>query len=381
MAAATQGRNTVQSGAGQPIPQSIVRPVKASTIIYQGTLVAIDSTGYCIPATATSTLKVVGVAAGPGNTGTNGDVDNSTGANGAKTVRIMQGAFWFANNGSSIANTDAGKLCYAVTDQDVDLSSSGGTRPVAGIILGVDSTLGVLVLVGVQTQQSANATLPSFYVEAKAVATAALAAYTRVAGVITANANGALGSVFDGVTIAAGDTVFLPEGIAAAATDAGPYVVTQLGTAGLPFILTRPSWYTDGSLIPMGFEVRIGTLGTLWKGSVWKSFVTTATKVVGTDAPLFWPAEAIQQVTLVAGTATISNVPIRSATDTHVTLTRTVANTSTLTTGGYAPTVAGANGRTAGALGTGSVVIQACVAAGTINNADVSTLTVMIKNW
>ena len=69
------------------------------------------------------------------------------------------------------------------------------------------------------------------------VATAvALAAYTRVGNVITANATGALAAI-DGVNLVVGDRLLLQNG--AAGQDNGIYVVTDLGSAGTPFILTR----------------------------------------------------------------------------------------------------------------------------------------------
>jgi hypothetical protein len=66
--------------------------------------------------------------------------------------------------------------------------------------------------------------------------TAALAAYTRVANVITANGNGIMADV-DGVTPVAGNRMLLKDG--AAGADNGIYTVTDIGTAGTPFVLTR----------------------------------------------------------------------------------------------------------------------------------------------
>jgi hypothetical protein len=383
MAAATSSRNTPEY-SDAPIPTYVVIGVKAAAIIYAGVMVALDSSGYAVMAgnAGTAAQKIIGVAEGPGDIGSNSDVDNTSGANGALTVKVRQGAFWFTNNGTSIAATNIGQACYAATDSSVDLSDGAGLRPFAGIILGVDATLGVLVQFGAAVTFSApSASALSTAYTARAVATSALAAYASVAGVITASANGALGSVFDGVTIVAGDLILLPEGIAAATKDAGPYVVTSLGGASAKFILTRPDWWATASLIPQYKEIQIGPEGTLYKGTEWKSFVTTAIKVVDTDAPLLFPRLVLQSVVLVAGTATLTNVPIRSATLTSVEPTRIVANTSTATTGGYGPTVGGANGITAGALGTGQVILEACVAAGTKNAADVSTLNVAIQNY
>jgi hypothetical protein len=92
-----------------------------------------DSSGRCIPATlASSCVRVLGKASAT--------IDNRTGsvlggAAAAANVEVEYGVFDWANNGSSISADDVGKLCYAVDDQTVDLSSSGGTRPIAGLIV------------------------------------------------------------------------------------------------------------------------------------------------------------------------------------------------------------------------------------------------------
>jgi hypothetical protein len=381
MTAAIVGRNTVQVDT-KPIPDYVVAGVEVSSKIFQGTMVGLASTGYAIMAgnAGTAVQKVIGRAEGPGDTGLNGDIDNSTGAAGALTVRVRQGAFYYVNNGSSITALNIGQPCYAATDVSVDLSSSGGTRPFAGIIMGVDTSLGVLVQMGLNVQFSGNAVIPA-YNTCTSVATAALAAYTRVGGVITANGNGTIGAVFDGVAAVNGQVVFLPEGIAVAAADAGPYTITSVGAGGAPFVLTRPSWYADGQLIPMGYTIEILPGGTLFGATTWKSFVANATQLVDTNAPLFWPRSVTFSQALVAGTFTLTTVPVRSATLSTIQLTRIIANTSTNTVGGYWPTSAGANGITPGVLGTASVICQACVAAGTINVADISTMNVRISNW
>lgn len=219
---------------------------------------------------------------------------------------------------------------------------------------------------------------------ARGVVTVALAAYTAAAGTITANANGAIGAVMDGLTPAAGDMVFLPEGIAAAAKDAGPYQVISAGAGGAPFVLTRPSWYAFGSVIPQGFDIRIGPEGTVssYAGSLWKSFVLTATKVVDTDAPLFWPQSFQKIITLTNGTVTVGSndfLALRSTTKSSVQLTRDTPGAATANTVEYASAVAG---RTAGAIGTGAIVVQATVAAGTINAADtLTTLLLQVTNF
>jgi hypothetical protein len=207
---------------------------------------------------------------------------------------------------------------------------------------------------------------------ARVATTASLAAYTAAGGVLTANANGALAAV-DGVTLVAGDRLLLVTG--AAAADNGLYTVTSVGGASAKYVLTRaPDWATGSTLLPATM-VEVGPEGTLFANTTWK--VMTALPVtVDTTGVSLMPRSVTQSVTLVAGTVTVSNVPIQSATKSNFLACRTTANTcsSTIT---YQPVGA----VTPGAIGTASLVYDATVAAGTINAADISTLSLTIINW
>lgn len=115
--------------------------VAASTTIYKGSLVALNYSGYLVPASADPSLRVVGVA--------EDEIDNSTGSNGDETCAPRRGCFYFTNSATTAAVSDAdiGRLCYAVDDNTVARHDALGTRPVAGRVMGVDS-FGVLVEVG-----------------------------------------------------------------------------------------------------------------------------------------------------------------------------------------------------------------------------------------
>ncbi len=392
MTASTVGRNTVQYDV-KPTPDYVVVPVAASTVIYQGTMVAIDSTGYARMAeNTTGAQKIIGRADGPGDVGLNGDVDNSSGAAGALTVRVRQGVFGPWANGDSIAVTDIGKPAYASDDHTIYKTDGQGQYNFAGIIYNKDSN-GVYVQMSLAIAMSGggSASVPENLGPAvqalfncRMVITVALAAYTKTAGVILADANGAIGSVFDGVTAAVNDIVFFPEGIAAAAADAGPWQITALGGASAKFELKRPSWYASGSLIQPGLIITVQGNGSVFEGSDWKSFVTTALKVVDTDAPLFWPRNMRKTVTLSAGTLAVGSTSflmLRSTTKSSVHVTQNTAGTAggapTLTTEYQVPVAT----RTAGVIGTGALTINATVAAGTLNNADTSTLDLTVINW
>ena len=133
MAALTADRNTPASLGNMREP-----PVKAATKIYAGAMVAIDASSWANPASASTTIKVIGRA--------EVQADNSAGANGDINVRVGAGIYRYGNSASAdlIARKDIGSPCYAVDDQTVALTNGSGTRSVAGTIFDVD-TVGVWV--------------------------------------------------------------------------------------------------------------------------------------------------------------------------------------------------------------------------------------------
>ncbi|MBI4797092.1 MAG: hypothetical protein HY790_14855 [Deltaproteobacteria bacterium] len=86
-------------------------PVAAAVKIYAGSLVCANASGYVTPAADTSGLRLAGVALE--------QVDNTTGANGAKNVRVRrQGVFEF--DAASITQAMVGDPMYAVDDHTFD---------------------------------------------------------------------------------------------------------------------------------------------------------------------------------------------------------------------------------------------------------------------
>jgi len=120
-------------------------PVAASTTIYGGAIVAINQSGYAVPASADPSLFVVGVALAA--------ADNSAGAAGAISVAIERGVFSFNNSSSTSALTDAdiGRVCYAADDNTVARITAIGTLPPVGKCMGLDGS-DVLVEVGLLSQ-------------------------------------------------------------------------------------------------------------------------------------------------------------------------------------------------------------------------------------
>jgi hypothetical protein len=86
-------------------------PVKGATCIFGGSMVAVDSTGYAIPAANAAGLKLVGIAME--------QADNRSGANGSLSIRVRTvGAFKFS--ATSITQANIGADMYVVDDQTFD---------------------------------------------------------------------------------------------------------------------------------------------------------------------------------------------------------------------------------------------------------------------
>ena len=222
MTALAQARLTKRIGPAYPdfVQGETAFPgVAASTSIYHGAVVGLNSSGYAGPASATFS-NVIGCAdLMPTTTG--GVANNSAGSNGDITVRVRTGVFKFVNSaaGDAITNAWIGKPCFVVDDNVVAKTSSAGTRPVCGIVWSVD-TDGVWVQMGPGLGNTAVINAPitlheSFAQDAAAGTTTAeqTIAMTREAltvSNISINPTGALtasDSVYATITIATRDGV------------------------------------------------------------------------------------------------------------------------------------------------------------------------------
>lgn len=105
----------------------------ANAKIYAGSIVVLNATGYAAPGSTATGLKARGMA--------EEQVDNTGGADGAKTVRVRNGVFRFGNSAAAdeITIADIGNNCYIVDDQTVAKTDGTGSRSVAGKIVDVDS--------------------------------------------------------------------------------------------------------------------------------------------------------------------------------------------------------------------------------------------------
>ena len=126
--ALTAPRNTPAKKADQ-----LGVPMATGVKIYAGSIVAANASGYATPGATAATLTALGRAAET--------VDNTAGANGAKTVLIdRKEAFKFANYASdAVTQAELGKTCYIVDDFTVAKTSNSNARSAAGKVLGVES--------------------------------------------------------------------------------------------------------------------------------------------------------------------------------------------------------------------------------------------------
>lgn len=402
MAGLTVDRKTILMGEEQnALPVLLTFGVAASTTIYGGSLVAVNSSGYAVPASATAGLKIVGRCERQViNQATGGSVTPNGIANGnaaSINVDVHQGAFYFDANtdGGAFTIADFGANVYAVDDHTVSKSDAGGTRLYAGYVLdgggvmappGQTSQIGIMVATA--NPFALNPELvASTQFKARNVVTS-LAAYTGSGtNVLTASANGAFGAQ-DGVTNVVGDVVFIQAGTTnlTAALDSGPWTVTAVGAGGAKFTLTRPDWWTTGATMPVAAVIDIGGEGTAYLGTAWKSFAAVGSAVIGTNDPAFYVRSFTTAVTLVTGFSKLGpsqTFPgLKSTTTSNITFIPTNFNgagtTVSYRTGAYA---SGGSATAAGYMGTSTVSITALVAAGTFNTNDIGTGLLNISNW
>lgn len=130
----TQARNT-KSRDGR----SRAMPVKAATVIHQGSLVVNDA-GVAAPGRTALNLVALGRA--------EATADNSGGAAGAISAGVETGTFLFANSGADpVTAASIGKNVFIVDDETVAATDGAGTRSIAGRCFDLDDG-GVWVTIG-----------------------------------------------------------------------------------------------------------------------------------------------------------------------------------------------------------------------------------------
>jgi hypothetical protein len=151
--------------------------MKATTQIWEGGLVALDSSGRAVPATTSTSLIVVGVAM---ESKLSGSVDN------ADTINVHEGRFLIPTD-TAFTRANIGAVCYAVNDNQVSMTSTG--RSIAGVVAQLDDAAtgnSVWVSVGL-VPPNEDAALTAFEAELAATGTGGQGA--NLVGVQDADSN------------------------------------------------------------------------------------------------------------------------------------------------------------------------------------------------
>lgn len=173
----TAERSITRYGAKSAVlPEIINLPMSASLKIWKGGLVAASlataTKGQAFKAGASLVQQVVGIALKT--------IDNSSGAAGALNIDVEPGCWWFGNSssGDQIDLQHIGMPAYVVDDQTVALTDNAGTRLIAGTIVTVDATLGVLVAVGIGAAPNLGQGVIALSIDMTTAANATLLTFT-----------------------------------------------------------------------------------------------------------------------------------------------------------------------------------------------------------
>lgn len=349
--------------------------VKTGETIYGGSTVALDaSTGQWARAVSTDATQIVYGRARMGDITT--AFDTTTGAE----LLVDSGCTLYTF--AAVATTDEGKVCYVVDDATATQTPGG---PILGIIqLYFDATHAYVTVDPLINKALTLTSAGSAGANHKArVVAASVPVYTgSKTATLTVTATGALAAI-DGPTPALNDVIFFEEGATNLTdpADAGPWFVSSPGAVGVSPVFIRPPWWAHGAPIVPAAIVEIGGDGTgtnpTLAGTTWKSFAAKG-KIIGTDAPVFWPRVVSCAVTLASGTlaAPRTTIPVRSHLVTGFQISSDPA------TAPHANTrVWRVSALTPGVTGTSSVQIVAESAPGTTNASDVGQYNIVAANW
>ncbi|WP_292458242.1 hypothetical protein [Mesorhizobium sp.] len=246
MTALSQDRNT-----SQLVGTILSLGVAAATLIYSGSIVMRNATGYATKGATALGLTGVGIA--------NHRVDNSAGAAGDENIDVALGVFKVANSAASDAITiaDIGKPCYAVDDQTVaktnGLTAGVPTRSAAGIIVGVEAS-GVHVLFNEAILRAVLAGHREF-VQLRVTTLVGAGVYRVLSPVAGKVVN--IGSVIEGV-LTTGDATLTGK-IDGVAITTGVITITQAASAAGDKDFAAP---TAANTVAVGGELSLTVGGT-----------------------------------------------------------------------------------------------------------------------
>lgn len=112
-------------------------PVAANAVFWLGAIVAINASGYAVPASDTAALKVLGVCwATPAN--------NTGGANGAVFIDVAEGDFEMSNAAGAVTQASLFKGVYVADDQSVTTAAAAANDILGGIAVDITATVVVV---------------------------------------------------------------------------------------------------------------------------------------------------------------------------------------------------------------------------------------------
>ncbi len=123
----TQGRNTVELSENATV---LYLPVAAASVIYEGAMVAINATGFAVPATQEENLVVCGMAITM--------ADNLVGTDGAAYVNVKRGVFIWDNDSvtaNQVTQAHLMKDCYI--KDDCTVTSLATASSIAGKVIAI----------------------------------------------------------------------------------------------------------------------------------------------------------------------------------------------------------------------------------------------------
>jgi hypothetical protein len=125
VAALTKDRNT----AAKSTERLIALKAAAGARLYLGALISVNPAGFAVPAENSGNQRFIGVA--------QESLDNTTGADGEKRLRVQKGVFRFANSTvNPIAQEHIGAVAFVEDDQTV--AHDGSLR--AGVVDSLDES-------------------------------------------------------------------------------------------------------------------------------------------------------------------------------------------------------------------------------------------------
>jgi hypothetical protein len=114
------------------LPSGIYRaPLAASTKIFAGAIVALNNSGYAVPAADSANFRVIGRA--------EETVDNSGGSAADLYISVKRGVFAWANDATNACTiAHVGKKVYVKDDNSIQ-SVTGTNSVVAGLMIGFEN--------------------------------------------------------------------------------------------------------------------------------------------------------------------------------------------------------------------------------------------------